>query len=112
MAQELNRSMKLGRQLTDDGDVAQLLVPGNVLEHLEALGDRQVDLRQDYVRLRPLAVEHADHLPRGLGAGHWSNRRIIRREHEGTTVLVLILYIHSKQQTLANPTVLINRETI
>ena len=59
-----------GEQLTDDGDVAQFLVPGNVLEHLEALGDRQIYLGQDDVYRYPLAVEHVDHLPWGLGAGH------------------------------------------
>ena len=40
---------RIVRQLTDDGDVAQVLVPGNVLEHLEALCDRQIDLSQDDV---------------------------------------------------------------
>jgi len=54
----------------DDRDVAQFLVPGNVLEHLEALGDGQIDLGQDDVHLSALAVEHVDHLPWRLGAGH------------------------------------------
>lgn len=54
----------------DDGDVAQFLVPANVLEQLEALGDWQVDLGQDDVYLSALAVEHVDHLPWRLGAGH------------------------------------------
>lgn len=62
--------METGRQLTDDGDMAQLLVPANVLEHLEALGDWQVDLGQDDVYLSALAVEHVDHLPWRLGAGY------------------------------------------
>jgi hypothetical protein len=57
-------------QPTYDGDVTQVLVPGNVLEHLEALGDRQIDLSQDDVDLAALVVEDIDHLPRRLGAGH------------------------------------------
>jgi hypothetical protein len=47
----LERAVELEGRLTDDGDVAQLLVPGNVLEHLEALGDGQIYLRKDDVRL-------------------------------------------------------------
>jgi len=57
-------------QLTDDGDVAQVLVPGNVLEHLEALCDRQIDLSQDDVDLAALVVENIDHLPRRLCASY------------------------------------------
>lgn len=53
-----------------DGDVAQFLVPGDVFEHLEALGDGQIDLGQDDVDLPRLAVEYVDHLPRRLGASH------------------------------------------
>lgn len=60
----------IGGQLTYDGDVAQFLVPGDVFEHLEALGDGQIDLGQDDVDLPRLAVEHVDHLPRRLGASH------------------------------------------
>lgn len=30
--------------LTDDRDASEILVAGDVLEHLEALGERQVDL--------------------------------------------------------------------
>ena len=59
---------RIVRQLTDDGDVAQVLVPGNVLEHLEALCDRQIDLSQDDVDLAALVVENIDHLPRRLCA--------------------------------------------
>lgn len=54
----------------DDGDVAQVLVPGNVLEHLEALCDRQIDLSQDDVDLAALVVENIDHLPRRLCASY------------------------------------------
>nr|CAB3447247.1 unnamed protein product [Digitaria exilis] len=45
---------RIVRQLTDDGYVAQVLVPGNVLEHLEALCHRQIDLSQDDVDLTAL----------------------------------------------------------
>jgi len=61
---------RIVRQLTDDGDVAQVLVPGNVLEHLEALCDRQIDLSQDDVDLAALVVENIDHLPRRLCASY------------------------------------------
>jgi hypothetical protein len=58
-------------QLTDDGDVTQVLVPGNVLEHLETFGDRQINLGQDDVDLAALVVENIDHLPWRLGASYW-----------------------------------------
>jgi hypothetical protein len=54
--------------------VAQVLVPGNVLEHLEALGDRQINLSQDDVDLAALVVENIDHLPRRLGASYWKKK--------------------------------------
>ena len=65
---------RIVRQLTDDGDVAQVLVPGNVLEHLEALCDRQIDLSQDDVDLAALVVENIDHLPRRLCARYWNKK--------------------------------------
>jgi hypothetical protein len=75
MPPQMAPTAQIGMPLTDDGDVTQVLVPCNILEHLETLGNRQIDLGQDDVYLAALAVENIDHLPRRLGASYWIKKR-------------------------------------